>query len=67
MTILVAKSSVIYLNSTEYGITLSEDIGPNMKQVTDDVYQATLPSPRDSEFLKKFLGFDSPPSDFRDK
>lgn len=56
-----------YINSSEYGITLSSDLGPGMKEVTDDIYQVMLPSPRSSKFLSGFYDMEAPPSDFRNK
>lgn len=57
----------LYMNSAEYGIRLSGNPGPAMREVTDNVYRAMLPRPRSSRFLNKFLGVEEPPSDFRDK
>ena len=56
-----------YINSLDYGIRLSGDLGPNMKRLTDEVYQAMLPSPRSSKFLTNLYQAEAPPSEFRDQ
>jgi hypothetical protein len=57
----------VYMNSLDYGMQLSEDLGPNMKQITDKMYEAMLPSPRSSEFLRTFWDGESPSQQFRDQ
>ena len=43
----------IYLNSVEFGVKLSSDLGPNMKLVVERAYQGLLPSPAEAEALKR--------------
>jgi len=57
----------LYMNSKEYGIELSENLGPHMRQITESVYQAMLPDPRTSEILKKFTSSEQAPSEFVEK
>lgn len=54
-----------YINSLDYGIQLSGDLGPDMKEVTDRMYDAMLPSPRSSEFLRKYWGGEASSDEFR--
>ena len=54
-----------YINSLDYGIQLSSDLGPSMKEVTDRMYEAMLPSPRSSEFLRRFWDKEDPSPEFR--
>src|SRR3990167_1955553 len=42
----------LYVNSREFGIRLSPDIGPAMKKLTDNLYQALLPQPALSSFIR---------------
>ncbi|TAK78987.1 MAG: hypothetical protein EPO11_00750 [Gammaproteobacteria bacterium] len=44
----------LYLNSTRYGITLSPELGPNMKKITDSLYQSTIKLEETSQY-EKFL------------
>jgi hypothetical protein len=57
----------LYMNSKEYGITLSQDLGPGIRAITDKVHDAMLPEPRSSETLKRFMNWESNPSDFTEK
>lgn len=41
----------LYVNSKEYGIHLSPDLGPNFKKITDNFYQAVLPHPSLASFI----------------
>ncbi len=41
----------IYLNSSEFDVKLSPDIGPNMKYILDHVYECMLPSPAQAKLL----------------
>lgn len=41
----------LHVNSREYHILLSEELGPAMKAITDNLYQAVLPSPATSSFI----------------
>lgn len=42
----------LYVNSKEFGIRLSPELGPAMKVITDNLYQAVLPRPSLSPFIK---------------
>lgn len=57
----------LYMNSKEYGIILSEDLGPGIRAITDQIHEAMLPEPRSSEILKSFMNWESNPSDFTEK
>jgi Dolichyl-phosphate-mannose-protein mannosyltransferase len=54
----------LYRNSAEYGIVLSEDLGPNLKRITDKVHDALLPDPRSSRTLRSFVGLEQSPNEF---
>lgn len=45
----------LYMNSREYGITLSPELGPNLKRITSDVTQAVSPNLRDSKVIAQHL------------
>lgn len=57
----------LYMNSKEHGILLSEDLGPNMRQITEKVYASLLPAPTTSQALKVLMNSEAPPSDFLEK
>lgn len=42
----------LYVNSKEWGIHLSPQLGPAMKKITDDLYRAVLPRPSLSSFIR---------------
>ncbi|MGE3866572.1 MAG: hypothetical protein AB7G04_06620, partial [Hyphomonadaceae bacterium] len=44
----------LYMNSAELGVTLSPEIGPNMRRINDSLRRALEPSPTTSPFLKGF-------------
>jgi hypothetical protein len=51
----------LYINSGEFGIRISPDIGPNLKRATEVLRQKLQPNLRESAFLQHFLE-DVPPA-----
>jgi Dolichyl-phosphate-mannose-protein mannosyltransferase len=50
----------LYFNSSEFGVKLSPDDGPNMKFILDRVYQCMLPSPAHAKNLTGDLAPSNP-------
>jgi hypothetical protein len=48
----------LYLNSKEYGIRLSSDLGPNMARITNSMRKLLQPNPRDSKLIHDYLAGD---------
>lgn len=53
----------LYMNSREFGITLSPELGPAMRELTARAYRAFLPDPRRSTLLAQ----EDEPAAFREK
>jgi len=52
-----------YVNMAEYGVALDPDMGPNVELILGRVRECALPSPAESESLRKWPG----PHDYIDK
>jgi hypothetical protein len=57
----------LYINSKEFGVQLSPELGPNMAKITDSLFKLTQPSLRESRFIYGYAGNFRPPNDFMEE
>ena len=51
----------LYVNTSEFGVRLSADMGPNVRLILERMYECSLPSPAESKYVKKLKNFNMPP------